>query len=568
MFETGRGNLDAVRLLRSVPEGAANSLSVSVYRALPNDTDLSELAVLGQPALNFALARGVERYHTARDDVAHLDAGSLQHHGTQALALATAIANSPLPRPRTGDAVFFTLPFIGIVLYPEWCATPLALVAAVLVFLGCDRLRRRERRWLKALSLGGIGMILSNILGMVMAFGVGRALERIHTALPQGGSPGSSGAYAFAIVTLALSISLASWTLTRRWVGAAGAQLGALVVWAVLAVAIAWKVPGASFLFVWPLLAAGGAALVELSRNKPGVLHLASWAATLLAMAVIVPLVYLVAGVVFGVVGPGAATVGLFVPLTAWLLAPRMEALTAGCGWLTAKAALAVAVLFLSVGMATVRRSDEHPEPSAVAYALDAEAPDAWLLTLPEFARAGSWGAGVVGPTARSVAPREPTQPGGPPEWLTRTMGRESTVVVTPAPKVALEAPELKLIADSRTHTSRLLELHIRPAPGTYSIRIQSIDTPVLAAEVDGRPIEVSRYRKPSPQWTLGYVAPPEKGFALRLTVGARTPIDLEVMARAYGLPPIPGVTIPQRPPGVVPLQAGDITAVYRRIRL
>jgi acetylornithine deacetylase/succinyl-diaminopimelate desuccinylase-like protein len=53
MFETGTGNLDAVRVLRQVPEVSANSLSVTVYRALPNDTDLSELAVLGQPALNF-----------------------------------------------------------------------------------------------------------------------------------------------------------------------------------------------------------------------------------------------------------------------------------------------------------------------------------------------------------------------------------------------------------------------------------------------------------------------------------------------------------------------------------
>jgi hypothetical protein len=326
--------------------------------------------------------------------------------------------------------------------------------------------------------------------------------------------------------------------------------------------------PGASFLFVWPLLAAVGVLLVESGRNKPGSLHLTSWAATLLAMAIIVPLVYLVAGVICGVVGPGAAAVGLFVPLTAWLLAPRMETLTAGCGWLAARACLAAGVLFLAIGMATVRRSDEHPEPSAVAYALDADAPGAWLLTLPEFARAGSWGAGALGPMARAVAPRETTQPGEPPEWLTRALGRESTVVATPAPRVPVGTPEVKLIADARTRTGRHLELHIYPAPGTYSIRIQSIDTPVLAAEVDGRPIDVSRYRRPSPQWSLGYVAPSEKGFTLKLTVERDTPMDLDLMARSYGLPSIPGVAIPQRPPGIVPLQAGDITAVYRRVRL
>src|SRR4051812_19911732 len=73
MFETGPGNLDVARALRSVREPNAGSVTVIIYRALPNDTDLSELAVLGLPALNFAFVDHVERYHTTQDDVAHLN---------------------------------------------------------------------------------------------------------------------------------------------------------------------------------------------------------------------------------------------------------------------------------------------------------------------------------------------------------------------------------------------------------------------------------------------------------------------------------------------------------------
>src|SRR4051812_8617534 len=80
MFETGPGNLDAVRALRAAGDVTAGSVFTTVYRTLPNDTDLSELSLLGVPALNFAFADGVERYHTSRDDVAHLNPGSLQHH--------------------------------------------------------------------------------------------------------------------------------------------------------------------------------------------------------------------------------------------------------------------------------------------------------------------------------------------------------------------------------------------------------------------------------------------------------------------------------------------------------
>src|SRR5580765_2430910 len=87
MFETGPGNLDAARALRSAGNATAGSVYATIYRTLPNDTDLSEFAVLGLPALNFAFADGVERYHTSHDDIAHLNPGSLQHHGSQMLAM-------------------------------------------------------------------------------------------------------------------------------------------------------------------------------------------------------------------------------------------------------------------------------------------------------------------------------------------------------------------------------------------------------------------------------------------------------------------------------------------------
>src|SRR4029434_9642495 len=64
MSETGPGNLDVVRVLRRVRDVSATSLSVTVYRSLPNDTDLSEMAALGKPALNFAFADGVAAYDT------------------------------------------------------------------------------------------------------------------------------------------------------------------------------------------------------------------------------------------------------------------------------------------------------------------------------------------------------------------------------------------------------------------------------------------------------------------------------------------------------------------------
>lgn len=64
MFETGASNLDVARVLTTLDDVTARSLSVTIYGSLPNDTDLSELSLLGTSALNFAFVEGVERYHT------------------------------------------------------------------------------------------------------------------------------------------------------------------------------------------------------------------------------------------------------------------------------------------------------------------------------------------------------------------------------------------------------------------------------------------------------------------------------------------------------------------------
>src|SRR5688500_1633948 len=230
MFETGPGNLDVARVLRTAGDVSATSLSVTVYRTLPNDTDLSEMAVLGKPAMNFAFADGVERYHTAHDDVTHLDPGSLQHHGNQLLSLAREFANGPLPRPATGDAVFFDLPIVGLVVYPEGRAWPLALVATLLVVAAVMRVARSGGRWVTGILLGAVATFVSAAIGGGLAMLAGNTIARMHDAMAWGGAPAFRGVYAAAIALLAVTVSLGSWALARRWATAAAAHVGALVV--------------------------------------------------------------------------------------------------------------------------------------------------------------------------------------------------------------------------------------------------------------------------------------------------------------------------------------------------
>ncbi|MDQ3673693.1 MAG: M20/M25/M40 family metallo-hydrolase, partial [Gemmatimonadota bacterium] len=215
MFETGPGNLDAARALRHARDASAGSVYATIYRTLPNDTDLSEVAVLGLPALNFAFADGIERYHTSHDDVAHLNPGSLQHHGSQMLAMTRVFGTEPLPRAITGDGVFFDLPIIGLVVYPQGLELPLAILALVLA----GALVVRDRK--------GVGTgVLAAVIALVLSGGVGWVVGRMLD-----GPAVWSGLYATAIVLLALSVTAMCYTIARRWSTPRGLHVGALIVW-------------------------------------------------------------------------------------------------------------------------------------------------------------------------------------------------------------------------------------------------------------------------------------------------------------------------------------------------
>jgi hypothetical protein len=582
MFETGPGNLDVVRVLRGAPHVSATSLSVTVYRSLPNDTDLSEIAVLDRPALNFAFADGVERYHTAYDDVVHLDPGSVQHHGAQALALARAFGDGPLPRPRTGDAVFFDLPFVGLVVYPEEWAVPSALAVLALIGFAVLRLRRREPRWVRDLVLGAVGAALAIALGGGTAFLAGNAIARLHIATGWGGTPAYRGIYAAGIAVLALALALWCWANVRRWASERGAHTGALLLLGIGAAAVTWKLPGVSFMVVWPLLggvlvahaslgAAAGAS-TRLSRT------VTLWLATALAAAVLVPIIYAIGAVLLGIFGPGGIAVGVLVPTLAWIVAPQLETLSAGSRWTTSIELAVVALILFAIGAATVRQSVAYPAGSTLVYTLDADSGSAWLAMPAGRARPGSWGAEVLGATAGTLTADSVTAD-EPPEWLEQVLERRVRMAATTAPRLPIAGPTAEVISDSAVRAAgtsngagsaasvRRMVLRIRSDTSTLSVGIRVTGANVLAAAVDGRLIDTSRYRSASSEWGLQYAAPPDSGFTLSLDVAPGTGPVLELTARSAGLPTLPGIRIPARPEDVVPIHNGDVTVVRRVVR-
>ncbi|HEU4994976.1 MAG TPA: M20/M25/M40 family metallo-hydrolase [Gemmatimonadaceae bacterium] len=557
MFETGPGNLDVVRVLRGVRAGArATSLSTAVYRRLPNDTDLSEFAALGLPAMNFAFIGGVDRYHTAQDDQRYLDPSSIQHEGNQALALTRAFANGPLPRPKTSDAVFFNFPGIGLVAYPASAAIVVALLAA-LVAVAAVYGNRRALRGAGSVAVGAALTIVAVLLSAGAAYAVGAGLQRLH-AMMRTGTPELSPVYGLAVVLCAIAVTVAVFALASRRLGVATIHAGALVAWTVITLAVSVAAPGASFVFAWPLLATASASLLGFETMSG---RAAGWVAVAVAVFIVAPIVYLMAFVALGVNQVGGAVIGVFVSVAAALHARLFLTNDGSMRWFSATLAAGTAAVLLAIGAATVRTNDNHPAGASLAYVIDADSAGAWL--------SGYGNSGTARATVRhfvqQVAAATPGRPqASPPDWVRRGFAQAG---VAPVQRLDLPRSEATVLSDSTVGTERRVALRVRPAPGVHTMIVSAESGSVLRATVDSKPVRTDRYRsrQTAQRWSLSYIAPPDSGFHLGLVLPAHSQASLAIMTRSEGIPPL---KLPPRPPGIVPFQMGNTTWTHHRLRL
>jgi hypothetical protein len=522
MFETGPGNRDAASLLRSARDVTAGSTFTTVYRALPNDTDLSEFAVLGVPALNFAFADGVERYHTSHDDMPHLNPGSVQHHGLQMLALTKAIANGPLPRPKTGDAVFFDLPGLGLIVYPAGLALPLAIVALILTVIVV-------RGSFGAAAIGAGAMLVT----LLVSVGIGRLVNPSGPAM-------WSGLSAAALALIAVAVSAAGYTVAQR--RAADAWYGALLVWLLLAVGAAVMAPGVSYLFTWPLLFA----LVAARSRHP----IAMWAAAAVTILILAGLAYSVAAIMLGVSGVGAIALAVVASLVTWLLAPLVtQAL--GAGWRGIAVVAAAAAACALIAAVKAKPSVDHPIPTALAYVENPQASQAWLGSLGP---ANEWTRLALGAIDRG------------PAWTGAMLGAGGQLMGKSVRPVGLTAPAATLLRDTLVEGARRVVFRVDVPRGTTGLTLRALGAPVVRTAIDGKVADTTRFRRHPRTWAMLYWAVPDSGAIFSLSIPVGSHIDVEMASRSPGLPAIPGVQIPARPNDVVPAQVGDVKVGYAKV--
>lgn len=549
MFQTQHANGAWIPLFaRAVSRPVASSVFVSIYERLPNDTDYSVFQREGMPGFNFALIGDAERYHTPLDSLANASPASLQHLGESAFELARELSGAELDRPKTGPAVFFDVLAIGIIRWPGAATLPLALIALIAVALACRKI------WsARAASVGGsiLGLVAA-LASIAAAAGIGLVFvnaQRIAGGL-QVAWPAEAAALLLALGAFAAFAVLGVLAAVGRIARAAGVWAGVWLAWALLGLAVAVMVPGASYLFVLPALAAGLAGWL----GGPDRLRLAA----VLPLAVVGILWAPLALLFFAGLGtPGLAVIAAVFGLIAMPLAPLHADARRPALWIGAIALVGLVAAFLVP--ATTRASAAAPKRLSLTYHLDADAGAArWIL-------AGDLAPGRPLPPA--IAAKASFQVGQPFPWSFA----QAKGAVAPAPPLPLVVPPtIDVLSDDPRPDGRHLSLRLVSPRGAPSVTLHvPAAANVRSASMADEEIPQTQEGK-IPQrgdwFSFHCLSTPPEGIVLDLVVGGSGPIDGYLVDRSFGLPPAARPIAAARPAETVP--DGDAIVVSRKVRI
>jgi hypothetical protein len=265
MFETSAGNAAIVsRFGGAVARPLGNSLMYDVYRRMPNNTDLTIYKQAGAMGINFAFSRGVALYHSSRDDADHISLNSLGHHGDNVAGVLRDLADSPLDTLSSADDATYVDLFGRILLnWPASFNLPLMLIGLGMT-VGMGVLWRaygwRRSGWA---ILGLVALVIGHgVTGWVLSFplGIWPGLHPLDHPYPWPGR--------LALIAASLILSLViGVTMGRR----AGATAWLFVCWilvGLLGLALAFLLPGATYLALLPMLVFALAAPGEFALRK------------------------------------------------------------------------------------------------------------------------------------------------------------------------------------------------------------------------------------------------------------------------------------------------------------
>lgn len=230
------------------------SLAYSIYKMLPNDTDLTVLRENADiNGYNFAFIDDHFDYHTANDITKNLNPETLKHQGTYLMPLLEYFSEKDLTDLSSDrDLIYFNLPFGELITYPfDWILPMLALAIILLLLLLIYGIRR-ERIDFGKLLLGFVPLLMSILGSGLLMWGLWQLLLVINPSYSEMEHGFTYNGYWYIPIAVFLSLTLCFFIYNafRKQVRGASAFIAPLILWLVICTLIASYLKGASYFII------------------------------------------------------------------------------------------------------------------------------------------------------------------------------------------------------------------------------------------------------------------------------------------------------------------------------
>ncbi|MGE5355499.1 MAG: M20/M25/M40 family metallo-hydrolase [Deltaproteobacteria bacterium] len=256
LLETNGGNEMMVKSFAkaSCPYPVANSFLYSVYKMLPNDTDLTMFREIGNiEGYNFAFIDDFYDYHTSYDNYENIDINTVEHQGSYLMAMIGYFKNYDTAMIKSKkDYVYFTFPFLKIIYYPFSFAVPLYLffvVCFISLIIAGIYLKKIKVKKISIGLLFSTGLILGAVLFSHLLW---KLITFIHPSYSDilHGFPYNGHDYiaAFAFIACGLT-SIVSFKVLRNN-SAAEIIIPVAFLWLLISGFLTFRLTGASFFII------------------------------------------------------------------------------------------------------------------------------------------------------------------------------------------------------------------------------------------------------------------------------------------------------------------------------
>jgi len=257
LLETNGGNKKLIEAFKQAKTDypVANSLMYSIYKMLPNDTDLTVFREGANiDGYNFAFIDDHFDYHTVQDSYERMDMSTFNHQASYFMATLNYFADADLENLKSEtDYVYFNFPYFGLVFYPFSWVIPMFVVCAVLFLVALILGLLKRKLTVEGITKGFVPFTFSMLASAALAFFGWRLLLKIHPQYNDILHGFTYNGYYYIAAFVSLTVALCFWFYKGYFAKRSKQDLmvAPLFFWLMINGFVAFYLPGAGF-FILP----------------------------------------------------------------------------------------------------------------------------------------------------------------------------------------------------------------------------------------------------------------------------------------------------------------------------